>query len=131
MSNSQLSEVIKNCLLEWEFQDDDPRVSIFINGFSNWIEQFPSEYHEYVLKLTANLKYYTKRRANRKLYELYQILKLKNITDENTVFSYIKSKDGISNSSNDYWTEFKTINRINRNICYENQIGRASCRGRV
>ena len=42
------------------------------------------------------------------------------VTDENTIYVYIKSNDGQTNSSNDYWNEYKYINRINKHICYEN-----------
>ncbi len=84
-------------------------------------KQIPDEYIEVILALLKELKYYTKKRANCILVDLHKQLKSNsNYTIDNTVFAYIKSKDGISNSYNDYWTEYKQLNMLNRKICFEN-----------
>ncbi len=115
-------EFKEKCLAQWTDDDTlDERLSFFYNEYEKWKKQIPDEYIEVILKLLKELKYYTKKRANRILVDLHEQLKTNsNYTIDNTVFAYIKSKDGISNSSNDYWTEYKLLNNLNRNICYEN-----------
>jgi hypothetical protein len=112
----------EKCLEKWN--DDgvlDERLTFFDENFDEWKKQVPDQYIEVLLTLLKELKYYTKKTANRILVDLHEQLKTNsNYTIDNTVFAYIKSKDGISNSSNDYWTEYKLLNNINRNICYEN-----------
>ena len=99
----------------------DERLSFFAEKFDEWKKQIPDQYIEVLLTLLKELKYYTHKDANRILVSLHeQLLSNSNMTIDNTVFAYIKSKDGISNSSNDYWTEYKLLNNLNRNICYEN-----------
>ena len=74
-----------------------------------------------VLVLLENMEYFSRKEANQWLVYLHtQLKEIPSVNDENTVYSFLKSKDGISNSSNDYWTEYKAINGINSNICYEN-----------
>lgn len=110
----------KKCLAQWTDDGLDERLSFFDNKYDEWKEQIPEEYIEVILTLLKHLKYYTKKTANRILVDLHEQLETNsNYTINNTVFAYIKSKDGISNSSNDYWTEYKHINKLNKYICYE------------
>lgn len=74
-----------------------------------------------VLVLLENMEYFSRKEANQWLVHLHtQLKEIPSVNDENTVYSFLKSKDGISNSSNDYWTEYKAINKVNSNICFEN-----------
>lgn len=112
----------EKCLAKWDDDGElDERLSFFAEKFDEWKKQIPDQYIEVLLTLLKELKYYTHKDANRILVSLHeQLLSNSNMTIDNTVFAYIKSKDGISNSSNDYWTEYKLLNHLNRNICYEN-----------
>lgn len=112
----------EKCLAKWDDDGElDERLSFFAEKFDEWKKQIPDQYIEVLLTLLKELKYYTHKDANRILVSLHeQLLSNSNMTIDNTVFAYIKSKDGISNSSNDYWTEYKLLNNLNRNICYEN-----------
>jgi hypothetical protein len=102
----------------------DDRLEYFEDEFERWIEQIPEEVIPTVIILLDNFEYYSHSVANEWLYKLHKVLLEKyQITNEDTIYTFLKSKDGISNSSNDYWTEYKLINNINRNICYENIFG--------
>ena len=111
--------VKKECLSRW--QDGahlDERLEYFSNEYENWLAQIPEENRETVLILMRHLAYYSHAKTNEWLKELHQrLLSVSNITDDNTVYTFIISPDGQSNSSNDYWTEYKLINSINKNIC--------------
>lgn len=119
MGTKNLKEVVEKCITNWNYLNDDTRVTSFLDKIDSWINQFPDEYHEYIYTLITNLKYYTKRIVNKTLYEIHQVIISKGVSENDTVYSFIKSSDGISNSSNDYWTEYKNINNLNRNLCYE------------
>jgi len=99
----------------------DERLQTFLNEFENWMMQLSDEVKPIVLVLLDNFNYYSHYDANRWLVNLHNnLVESHTISEDDTIYTYIKSKDGKSNSSNDYWTEYKLINKINRNLCYEN-----------
>lgn len=115
------SEIKQQCLSKWsaglEFDDC---LSKFNVSFDEWLNQIPVENRDTVLTLIENMEYYPHEITNDWLKKLHiQLLKNDNITDNNTIYVFIKSKDGATNSSNDYWSEYKFINRINKHICIE------------
>jgi len=104
-----------------QFDNLDSKLLKFSEDFDIWFEQFPKDNKALVEILLNHFEYYSHQEVNKQLKELYSQLKENfKIEEENTIFSFIKSKDGISNSSNDYWNEFKYENNINCNLCYEN-----------
>ena len=117
------SEEIKEALLsQWaKGRNLDSRLEYYHDNFERWINQIPKEYRELILQLLKELHYFTRSEANRILKELHsELIKTYGISDENTIYTFIKSKDGETNSSIDYWTEYKNINNINRHLCFEN-----------
>lgn len=116
-----LQEVKIECIAKWsENSKLDKRLQAFSDEYDEWISQFPNEYIPLALKLLKEVHYFTKKKANFILQQLHLKLKDKfDITDDNTIYSFIKSKDGETNSSNDYWTEYKNINDINKHLCFE------------
>lgn len=112
----------RSCIENWRgAHNTDVKLKNFDNLFQEWFEQIPDESKEIVLTLIKHLKYYSRETVNEWLYKLhFKLLSHANVTDENTIYAFIKSADGKSNSSNDYWTEYKMINSINLEICYEN-----------
>ena len=99
----------------------DERLMSFSEKFETWANQIPKKNLVTVFVLLDNLQYYSHSTTNSCLKELHvKMLKEHDVTDDNTIYVYIKSKDGQTNSSNDYWNEYKYINRINKHICFEN-----------
>ena len=99
----------------------DARIKDALDNFDRWISQIPDDYKELSLIIIQNLEYYPQKLTNKLLIELHSKLKeLPTISDDNTIYAYIKSKDGKTNSSDEYWTMYKLFNNLNREICYEN-----------
>ncbi|MEG2012869.1 MAG: hypothetical protein RR063_06650 [Anaerovoracaceae bacterium] len=99
----------------------DARTKIALDKFDIWLSQIPDEYKELSLVLIQNLEYYPRNLTNKLLTELHnKLLKLPTVSDANTIYAYIKSKDGKTNSSDEYWTMYKLLNDVNREFCYEN-----------
>lgn len=99
----------------------DERLMSFSEKFETWANQIPQKNLVTVFVLLDNLHYYSHSTTNSCMKELHlKMLKEHDVTDDNTIYVYIKSKDGQTNSSNDYWNEYKYINRINKHICFEN-----------
>lgn len=118
---SEMSNVKEICLKKWrngELELDD-RLYEFDNNFENWLEQIPETNRPTVLTLIENIEYYSHKCTNKWLKTLHQRLieSNQNISVQNTIYVFIKSKYGKTNSSNDYWTEYKGINKLNSNIC--------------
>lgn len=116
-----VSEIKKQCLSKWSGGLKlDERLSNFDVSFCEWLNQIPDENRDTILVLVENMEYYPHEVTNSWLKKLHtQLLKNDDVTDDNTIYVFIKSKDGATNSSNDYWTEYKLINDINKNICIE------------
>lgn len=115
-------EFIEKCVIQWkgEFPVDE-RLKEFSEKFDKWIMQIPKDRRDIVKTLILNMSYYSNETANKWLKNLHNdLLMCDNVTDDNTIYVFIKSNDGLSNSSNDYWTNYKAINRINKNLCVEN-----------
>jgi hypothetical protein len=51
------------------------------------------------------------------LQQLHQKLLSEECEEDNALYTYIKKKKGIISSSVDYWGEYRTQNRINKNFC--------------
>jgi len=103
-----------------EFNIDEKLQNVSEN-FEKWFAQIPETYKPIVKTLLENFDYYSRKTTNKWLKKLHtDLISDKNVTDNNTIYAFIKSRDGKSNSSNDYWTEYKTINEVNSEICYEN-----------
>lgn len=117
--SQEIKEIKQICLDKWRNGGElDRRLTSFDDNFEEWLKQIPENNRETVLTLVQNLEYYSHRTTNYWLKNLHsQLLETGDITDENTIYVFIKSKYGKSNSSNDYWTEYKAINSINTNIC--------------
>lgn len=117
----ETANIKKVCLEKWcnDEIDLDDRLYEFENNFENWLEQIPEENRSTVLTLIENIEYYSHKCTNKWLKTLHQRLveSNSNITDQNTIYVFIKSKYGKTNSSNDYWTEYKGINKLNSNTC--------------
>ena len=119
----QLEDFRNTCIEKWAKNTLvlDNRLQSFFDGFEQWFEQIPPKNQSTVLTLIENLEYYSHQTTNAWLKQLHSdLLKHEGISDENTIYVFIKSKYGKTNSSNDYWTEYKAINQLNTNICIEN-----------
>ena len=115
-------DFINKCLRQWkgEFPLDE-RLQYFSDQFEDWLMQIPADSREIVKTLIFNMSYYSNATSNKWLEMLHkELLKQENVTNDNTIYAFLKSPDGLSNSSNDYWTNYKAINRINSNLCVEN-----------
>lgn len=71
--------------------------------------------------MLENFDYYSHQDANMMLQSLHT--KLCDQCDGDALFTYIKKKNGMINSSIDYWTEYRMINRINKGYCTDDIAG--------
>lgn len=122
MAIQDLVSFKNKCIQSWSHEFGcDEIIESFDAKFSNWVSQIPNESLEIVQILLENMLYFSRQSTNKWFVKLHNdLVSREGVTEENTVFTFIKSSDGISNSSNDYWTEYKSINRVNKNICYIN-----------
>ena len=122
----KVDELLSECLTKWQGKYEmDSKLEDVSGKFKSWEQQIPDKDKELIYSILRNLEYYSRAKANNYLEELHTKLcsynnpDKKKLTDNNTVYAFIKDKDGQTNSSNDYWTEYKSINGVNRHICYE------------
>jgi len=119
----QLETIKKDCIDRWSNNgiELDDRLAAAQERFDQWLERIPECNRLTVMTLIQNLEYYSHKTVNAWLKRLHtELLDRAAISDENTIYVFIKSKYGKSNSSNDYWTEYKAINKLNTNTCIEN-----------
>ncbi len=119
----QIKDIKESCLGKWQDcgYPFDERLLAFDDNFESWFQQIPEKNRITVTTLIEHLEYYSHRTTNYWLKFLHsRLVENRSITYQNTIYVFIKSKDGKTNSSNDYWTEYKLINKLNKNICIEN-----------
>ncbi len=98
----------------------DKKLKSVDERFDKWLDMIPLDYRETVIVLLRNFEYFSSKTVNKHLEDLHQeLIKNDDITDLNTVYAYIKSSDGKSNSSNNYWYDYKKLNEIDEEFSYE------------
>jgi len=119
MSIGNISELADQYIANWYSNGDcDERLEHFREKFGEWLNQIPEDVQPHVLKLLDEFCYYSHNKANNLLASLHKILVSSyDVSENDTIYTFIKSKNGSSNSSNDYWTEYKNMNRLNKEIC--------------
>ncbi len=95
----------------------DDRLTSFSNNYESWIASLPGEIIPLVLLMLDHFDYYSHTDANTMLQQLHQKLLSEECEEDNALYTYIKKKKGIISSSVDYWGEYRTQNRINKNFC--------------
>lgn len=118
MQGLNRQQTIASCLSRWQHEDD--RTKYFSTTFDTWVDSIPSDAIDMIFYLLSIFCYYPHEIVNRYLVELHKELIAKGtITDENTIFISIKTTSGIGNSSNDYWVEYKFLNKLNKFTCID------------
>lgn len=122
MSETDRNKAVEYYLEKWNPSGaEDQRLNNLRDEFGSWLDQIPEDIQPLVHELLEGLYYYTHDYANELLHGLHLELCEKHcIKDDDTIYTFIEAKDSKSNSSNDYWTEYKFINKINTEICITN-----------
>ena len=98
--------------------DIDERILYFDENYDAWISALPEEVVEIVLSMLEHFDYYSHQDANKLLRALHGKLMIHyNGKNPDALFTYIKKKDGKICSSIDYWSEYRIINKIDKNFC--------------
>lgn len=96
----------------------DERIDSFNEHVDEWIASLPQEIVSLVLSMISSFDYYSHREANIMLGRLHDELGRDfGFNDNTALHTYIKKKDGRICSSVDYWAEYKSINKIDKNLC--------------
>lgn len=122
MSETDRNKPVEYYLEKWNPSgSEDRRLNDLRDVFDSWLDQIPEDIQPVVHGLLEGLCYYTHDSANRLLRDLHlELCKKYHIKDDDTIYAFITSKDSRSNSSNDYWTEYKFINNIDSELCITN-----------
>lgn len=111
--------LVEQCLNKWG--TEDARILDFKNQFSAWVYQMQDSLKIIVLDLLQDFVYYSHENTNQKLIELHNdLLNTGAITNDNTVFCVIPAKLKTSNSSYDYWSEYKLLNKMSKHCLVPN-----------
>lgn len=101
--------------LEKRDKENDETFAQFQYRFEEWLNQIPDSYKDTVLTLVKNTVLFSHKDVNEFFPVLHdRLMGHHGITEDNTVYAFLKSRAGYSNSSNDYWTEYKLINKMNK-----------------
>jgi hypothetical protein len=119
VNHDQANEIAEAYLKRWNLSNSpDERLDNFREQFFSWLSQIPQKAHPAIIKLLDSFNYYTHEKTNGLLVSLHAILVERyHLADDDTIYTFVKSKRQKSNSSNDYWTEYKYLNGLNKEIC--------------
>lgn len=96
----------------------DDRIDLFNERVDKWIASLPQEIVPLVLQMISDFDYYSHKEANEMLIRLHnELAEDYGLSDEAALHTYIRKKDGRICSSVDYWTEYRFINKVDKNLC--------------
>jgi len=96
----------------------DEKIDSFTENLDRWIVSLPQEIVPLVLRMISNFDYYSHQEANEMLIRLHDELAQDfALNDDTALHTYIRKKDGRICSSVDYWTEYRFINKVDKNLC--------------
>ncbi len=105
-------ELLQQCVDRWD--DYDSRVSYVINHYDEWLKPMTPDVKETMLSLLENFDYYSHKKANSFFKDIHKKLQDEyEITDDDTVYTVIKSQRNSINSSYEYWVEYNKLNNVN------------------
>ena len=111
--------IVDGCLKHWEYEDE--KTLYFQNNIKNWTDTMSTDMKQIVYELLNQFDYFSHERVNNIMVHLHEkVLRLGNITDENSVYSVLQSQRRTMNSSFEYCLEYKRLNRISKYIVYPN-----------
>lgn len=119
--DNDMKKVFEQCVKRWEKYGMDDRIEDAINVFNTkWLnDEKIIEQKEIVLKLLKKFDYYSREEIHIAIEELNEKLIEKfGVSDEDSIISIVKKKDGKYNSSVEYITEYRNLRSLNKNIFY-------------
>lgn len=117
MKNEQALVTSKGQLFERCGRDE--RVDRFDEQFASWAETLSDDILQIMPSLLSKFEYYTRARVNKCLEVLYHKLVVdEGVEPNNILVTFLKKKDGQSNSSVEYFCDFNNINHINRQCSF-------------
>jgi len=96
----------------------EKRLKYFVDEFDRWFANFSDEEKIVIEKLLDRFCYYSKTRVNQYLEELHkELFDAHHLKNNDTIYTYIRRRDGFLNSSSSFLNDYKTVNRINKGMC--------------
>ena len=117
--------LICNCKNRWKIDDcpvPEEKFVNFENTLPDFIGRFKGRECKIIEELLAQYDYFTHSSINTSLKELHEkVLNVASITEESRViYCVLPSSNGKLNSSSDYLSEYRQINRINKDVAIQN-----------
>ena len=108
----------KNLFLK-KYSVRDDRIDHFDRMFDTWITSIPDDVKPIVLDLLSNFDYYPHSTVNKGLKELHQKMHDNyDVDDEEAVHTILPKNDARFDSSLEYLTEYRQLNKIQKVNCY-------------
>ena len=107
----------------WEQNDlnTDDRVTHYINTYQKWRDAIPMTIWTIVERMLEQFEYFGHQRVNDCLAALHcKAASEYSLDPDMALYTYIQENNGTLNSSNDFWFEYRTINKIGYKNCSDN-----------
>ena len=112
-------EIVRLCLDKWGIKNDDERILKFKEELPHFIQEFDDSSILMIENLLYRFDYFSHENVNKRLVNLYaKICEDYDINPILTAYSTVKSTTGRINSSNEYVSEFKSLNGISKNYVF-------------
>lgn len=109
------------CISRWADEEYDDRLDRAINLFEEWDKNFADSEKNIIAGLLTNYNYYTKKKVSNILKELdNKIINSYGVSNNDSIVSVIRKRNGLLGSSSDYWVNYSYITRLSGDIFYDN-----------
>ena len=115
-----IEDVFITCIEKWAIDEWDERIDIAVDNFSGWINNFEKEERNLLIKLLQRFNYYSRNGVMKIMRELTQrTVENYGISDEDSVISVVRKKDGKINSSHEYLILHRNVSGLGKGIYYD------------
>lgn len=119
-----IDKIFMECIDKWASIELDSRISMAIDKIDDWIKDFDEEEKDILCNLLRKFNYYT----YSNIFSIIKVLSDESIkkfliSNDNSVISVIRKKDGKLGSSSEYMLLHRQISGLSKNIYYDSLDG--------
>jgi len=119
-----VDKIFMECIDKWASTELDDRISMAIDKIDDWMKDFDEDEKDILCNLMKRFSYYTYNNTCNIIKELSDESKERfMVSNDNSVISVIRKKDGKLGSSSEYMLLHRLVSGLSKNVYYDSLDG--------